>query len=45
MQQTLLDRQQLAERWGVTVRTIIKYEQQGIMEELKSMNSLKIVIL
>ncbi|MCI5628259.1 MAG: transcription factor [Clostridium sp.] len=31
MQQTLLDRQQLAERWGVTVRTIIKYEQQGII--------------
>lgn len=31
MEKTLLSREDLAQRWGVNVRTIIKYEQDGII--------------
>lgn len=31
MEQTLISRKELAERWGVTTRTIINYEESGII--------------
>lgn len=31
MEKTLLTREELAQRWGVNVRTIINYEQEGII--------------
>ncbi len=31
MERTLFSRNDLAERWGVTVRAIIKYEEEGII--------------
>lgn len=31
MDKTLLSREELSQRWGVNIRTIIKYEQEGII--------------
>lgn len=31
MERTLIDRQELSERWGLTTRTIIKYEEIGLI--------------
>lgn len=31
MEKTLLDRKELSERWGVTTRTIINYEESGLI--------------
>ncbi|MPM42979.1 hypothetical protein SDC9_89651 [bioreactor metagenome] len=31
MEKTLISREELAQRWGVNVRTIIKYEQEGVI--------------
>lgn len=35
MDKTLLSRQDLAERWGLTVKTIEKYETDGIISRVK----------
>lgn len=31
MERTLIDRQELSKRWGLTTRTIIKYEECGLI--------------
>lgn len=31
MEQTLISRQELSKRWGLTTRTIIKYEESGLI--------------
>lgn len=31
MERTLISRQELSERWGLTTRTIIKYEESGLI--------------
>lgn len=31
MERTLIDRQELSQRWGLTTRTIIKYEESGLL--------------
>ncbi|WP_394899476.1 transcription factor [Clostridium paraputrificum] len=31
MERTLIDRQELSKRWGLTTRTIIKYEESGLI--------------
>lgn len=31
MERTLISRQELSERWGLTIRTIIKYEESGVI--------------
>lgn len=31
MERTLIDRQELSQRWGLTTRTIIKYEERGLL--------------
>lgn len=39
MEKTLIDRKELALRWGVTTKTIEKYEQQGIINRLPEFDS------
>ena len=34
-QQTLLSRQDLAKRWGLAIKTIEKYESEGIISRIK----------
>ncbi|MDF2883805.1 MAG: transcription factor [Clostridiaceae bacterium] len=34
MEQTLLSRKELADRWNLTTRTIIEYEQTGIIKRV-----------
>lgn len=35
MEETIISRKNLAERWGKTTETIIQYEQQGVIKRLK----------